>query len=268
MNNCILCNKIFKSGRALARHIYSTHNITSKEYYDTYLKKSNEGICKTCGKPSIYHGLSRGYSEYCCRKCTDSNSDKQNKTKQTFIKKYGVDSIFKINDVHKKGVKLAQSKNAKLKRNNTNLKRYGNVNPFGSTEIIRKITNTKSANGTRSSLESIFESALILHNINYVTDYIDDRYPFHCDFYLVDTDTFIEINNYWMHNNHIFDKTNINDLNTLNNWKDKSKTSIQYKRAVEVWQQDALKYKYAIDNNLNYIIFWTKEDINTFIQNL
>ena len=71
-----------------------------------------------------------------------------------------------------------------------------------------------------------------------------------------------------MHNNHIFDKTNINDLNILNNWKDKSKTSVQYKRAVEVWQQDALKYKYAIDNNLNYIIFWTKEDINTFIQNL
>lgn len=265
---CIICNKLYKSNRALAQHIRQTHHVTSKEYYDIYLKNPNEGNCMICGKPSIYNGLSAGYSEYCSRQCTDSSATKQNKTKMTFKSKYGTESIFKLKDVHDKGIIAAQSVEAKQKRNTTNLYKYDSINPFGSTDIIRKITKTKSLLGTRSSLEYSIEIALQEHHIKYITDYKDLRYPYHCDFYLPDTDTFIEINNWWMHNNHIYNENCVDDINTLNIWKNKAKSSIQYKRAVDIWQLDAQKYECAINNNLNYIILWNKDDINTFIQNL
>ena len=267
-NKCILCNKEYNSIRALAQHIYQAHHITSKDYYDKFLKKPGEGFCKMCGKQSIYKNLTKGYSDYCCRKCTDSSIEKQERTKSTFKDKYGVKSIFELEEVHTKGIIAAQSENAKYKRNNTNLNKYGVINPFSSTEIIRKITNTKSKKGSRSALEIKLELALKERDIKYITDYKEDRYPYHCDFYLPDSDLFIEIHNWWMHNNHIFDINNSKDIEILNDWKIKAKSSLQYKRAVDIWLLDSKKYNCALNNNLNYIILWNKHDINTFIQNL
>ena len=47
---CNICGKEFNA----ANHIKKIYNITSKEYYDTYIKQGNEGKCKICGKSTAF----------------------------------------------------------------------------------------------------------------------------------------------------------------------------------------------------------------------
>ena len=87
-----------------------------------------------------------------------------------------------------------------------------------------------------------------------LTNYKDEkRYPFRCDFYIVEDDLFIELNNHWTHGEHPFDKNNPKDLQKLAEWQEKAKTSKFYQKAIEVWTiRDPLKIKIAKENNLNY----------------
>ena len=66
---CAICGKICD----IKNHI-KEHNIKSKDYYDKYIKLSDEGICKTCGKLTPYRGLIGGYPQlYCSNKCKAQN---------------------------------------------------------------------------------------------------------------------------------------------------------------------------------------------------
>lgn len=51
------------------RHLKDEHNLTSKEYYDSYLKKPGEGICPICGKPTKYLKYTAGYNKFCSTDC-------------------------------------------------------------------------------------------------------------------------------------------------------------------------------------------------------
>lgn len=97
----------------------------------------------------------------------------------------------------------------------------------------------------------------------------DPRYPFHCDFYIIPTDTFIECNLYWMHGFHEFDKNNILDLQKLNKYKQKASTHPAYNYAIKVWTiSDPIKIKTAKQNNLNYIILWNEKELNQYAKKL
>ena len=93
-----------------------------------------------------------------------------------------------------------------------------------------------------------------------------EKYPFLCDFYLVDSDLYIELNIYWSHNDHYFDNSNKDDIKTLELWKQKAKEGHkQYQNAINVWtNKDLQKRQTAIDNNLNYVVVWTVEEIKEF----
>lgn len=67
---CHVCSKEFKSGKALNSHIVSAHAMGIKYYYDKYIKKSWEGYCKNCEKPTNFVRISFGYREFCCLKCS------------------------------------------------------------------------------------------------------------------------------------------------------------------------------------------------------
>ena len=100
---CLICNKEYKNNQALARHITTEHKITTKEYYDKYLKKDGEGICPICGKETPFLKLSKGYQKHCSCKCAQNNPKVNNfitnnpqknpeikeKTKHTMINRYG-----------------------------------------------------------------------------------------------------------------------------------------------------------------------------------
>ena len=46
-----------------------THGKTLKEYYDEFLKKPGDGICRYCGKPTGFDNLFRGYNPSCGGNC-------------------------------------------------------------------------------------------------------------------------------------------------------------------------------------------------------
>lgn len=59
MIECKICGKEFEKG-----HNWK-HHLTSKEYYDTYLKKDFDGKCCICGKDTIWHKQKFCYDKYC-----------------------------------------------------------------------------------------------------------------------------------------------------------------------------------------------------------
>ena len=85
----------------------------------------------------------------------------------------------------------------------------------------------------------------------------DARYPFNCDFYIISEDLFIEVNNWWHHGPHPLNPNNEEDINLLNEWKEKAKTSSQFQAAIYTWTvRDQLKIKTAKENNLNYKLIY------------
>ena len=182
------------------------------------------------------------------------------KAKQTCLERYGVDSYSKTKEYIQK-------------RNQTSIERYG-VDCYTKTEeyknlmrenydiIQKKIYQTKKKNNSFSSslIEKQFEAYLKENNINYITQYKSDVYPFNCDFYFPDNDLYLEINAHWTHGRHPFDSTNKDDLLVLEQWK--KKNTEFYDNAINTWTvRDVLKRETAKKNNLNYLeIFSSKLD--------
>ena len=391
MIKCVLCNHESSTYNGLGIHIKMTHHLSTKEYYDLFMKQPGEGICPVDGKETPFLKLSKGYQKHCCAKCaqlnlitrekiketnlerygeetplkldcvrektnesiwTDKIREKRKQTnlkrydveypsqskeikekikqtklerygvenynncekaKETNLERYGVEFIFQLNDVHEKGTQYAWSNDAREKREQTNLKKYGTKNVYQSNHAKEKSKQTKlerygnenynnnekykqtcierygidcalnthesrqkalqtmRKNGNRSSLETMLEQFFIDNNIKYEQEYdLDPRYPFHCDFYLPDSDTFIEINGFWTHGGHWFDEDNKDDRNILDTWIKKYKEGHeQYKSAIQVWTiKDPQKRNIAIKNKLNYVVLWTYNDIIDFINTL
>lgn len=173
MIKCKICNKNFENFVGLSGHISRGHKISIKEYYDSYIKNGNDGICEICGKETSFLGI-RGYLRYCCVKCAEANSETSVKRKSTNLKKYGYYSHAKSKDVQNKikqtmkerygaqyplqslqiknkmknslinkyGGYTLQSNELIKKVKNTNLKKYGVENPFQSEDIKLKIKET------------------------------------------------------------------------------------------------------------------------------
>ena len=50
------------------------HRMSSKDYYDKYIKQDGEGLCKRCGKPTKYGDFK--YRVFCSRKCSNITTAK------------------------------------------------------------------------------------------------------------------------------------------------------------------------------------------------
>ena len=129
MINCILCEISCSNYQVLSRHLSKHHDMTSKEYYDKYLKQPNESICPVCGKETAYRGLSNGYLTHCSSKCARLDPLVKNKTEQTNINRYGCKVYVKSKDFYDKTIK-------------TNNEKYGNDWFTGSTIGKNRIINT------------------------------------------------------------------------------------------------------------------------------
>lgn len=123
--------------------------------------------------------------------------------------------------------------------------------------ILKKQFVTKTNNSswnTSIKEENYYHELVNKYGVdNVIRQYRDeDRYPFYCDFYIPSEDLFIEIQGTWTHGGHLFDPSNPKDIETLGVWKEKSKTSTYYKKAIEVWTVfDPMKKKVSEENNLN-----------------
>lgn len=70
---CKICGEL----TVLSKHIRK-HNLTTKEYYDKYLKKDNEGICPVCNKETKFLGIEQGYAKFCSNKCHANDPESKN----------------------------------------------------------------------------------------------------------------------------------------------------------------------------------------------
>lgn len=143
---CEICgfecdSKIFSS------HLKHKHDITSKDYYDRYLKKENEGFCVVCGKPTKLIGF-RGYRKYCCRACSTQDSDVKEKAQQTIREHFGSEGL--------------KSSLVREKARKTSLEKYGTENPSQSDKVKEKVKKT---NLERYSVEYVFQSEMIKSKI-------------------------------------------------------------------------------------------------------
>ena len=111
--------------------------------------------CPVCGNITKFIGIKKGYNICCSCKC--SNKYKVQKTKEIFIKKYGVDNTSKIPEVVNK-------------RKLTCIQKYGVDNPSKCELIKQKIIDTNmSKYGCRytSQVQSVKDKIKSTFSINY-----------------------------------------------------------------------------------------------------
>ena len=169
------------------------------------------------------------------------------KIKQTHLKKYGVDNPSKSPEIRKK-------------MKHTCCERYGVEYPTQSKEIIEKIHETKLKNGTYSKSEPENKLYYLIYdeiNKDVKRQYTEDpRYPHACDFYLENTDCFIELQgDSFRHLREPYNGSNLPEK-----YIEKSKTSESYKNAIKTYTvSDPLKRMYASLYNLNYLEIWESD---------
>ena len=228
------------------KHIYCSHGCRMK-----YLHNQTDKVkyCEVC-KCEVKHIIGIG-----CIGCYNRSESHKQSIVNTIQTRYGEDYI---NSSQIPIIKDRIKANSQLK--------YGTDNPGNNRDARIKANMTMRGNGNGSSMEDRFELLLINHQISYKTQYKSELYPYFCDFYLDDLDLYIELNGYWSHGNHKFDKNNEDDLKILDNWKNKANNGHkQYNNAINVWTNtDLKKYECAKINNLNYLVLWNDDDINNF----
>lgn len=141
---CQICHhEIGNNARSLSNHLRTSHDkLSLKDYYDTYYKQPDEGVCKICGKPTKLKYVEKGYATTCSQKCSGAwlsmhpelVQARLAKTINTCMKKYGttngggtkaaLDKARQTN-LSKRGVEYAsQSQEVKDKKASTFLERY------------------------------------------------------------------------------------------------------------------------------------------------
>lgn len=207
--------------------------------------------CKCCGKPLDHYNIRKlkdGYKLFCSYKCMYNSSEWKTRVETGVEHGYGVKNYF-----------MSQKFMEDMKKNK---------------DIInQRRNNTKKKNKTfnKSKIEDeIYDILLKKYGSDDIKrQYTDKRYPFECDFYIVSLDLFIEFNGMWTHGTHAYCKDSINDINQLNTWNEKAKTSKFYQNAVYNWTiRDVKKRNIAHDNNLKFYEFWNKKDLVEFVKEL
>jgi hypothetical protein len=102
---CEICGKEFENYISLSRHL-RIHKITSKEYYDRFLKKEDEGICLVCGKETSFKNLREGYCKFCSNRCANLKENnpmfgKNGENHPRYGKHHSEETKKKMSDAHK-----------------------------------------------------------------------------------------------------------------------------------------------------------------------
>lgn len=162
---CSICGKKLKK-LGIGYHTVKLHNLKLQEYYDKYIRKPGEGICPVCGKETTYVDITVGYLKYCSNKCSNNDIEVIEKKNSTCLKNNGYEHPYQSPIIRSKIQK--------------NLK-YDNINFDSGWEIQYYIW-------------------LKDHNINFIYQpnpieyFIENKkHYYHPDFYLTDTNEYIEI---------------------------------------------------------------------------
>lgn len=250
--------------KSTVKALYGVDNVFCKETFDSFVdKKAIEQ-----GRIKRNQTMMERYGVLEPNQNVEIASKMQATLHNTIMDKYGTDNVMKIPDV---------AKSANNKRQETMRELYGASNSVQVPEIRNKIFKARINNGTVNSSfaeESLYELLIdyfgkddILRNA-----IVDNRYPYHVDFYIISRDMFIELNGDKCHYTHWFDANNVADRHVVESWKQnadeleaKTHKTSRYTKYIKTWTEtDVSKRMYAKNNQLNYLVFW---DGSTKMQN-
>ena len=110
------------------------------------------GVCPECGKRCGYINFFRGYSKYCCIKCSSNSKDVRDKTARTCTERFGSVSPLANPEIReagretmleKYGVEYAmRSDNIRDRAKHTNMEKYGAEYPSQNKDIREKVKRT------------------------------------------------------------------------------------------------------------------------------
>lgn len=251
---------------------------TKLEKYGDETYNNNEKTVKTCLKR---YGVKNG----------GGSKETIEKNEKYFLEKYGVTTPFKDPNVKEKikqtniekyGVENPhQNKIIKEKIEQTCLKRYGKKTYLQSDEFKknflkykkkRRETLKKHNKLTMSKAESYVLNLLKYYFSDVICQYYSDEYPFDCDFYIPEINTYIEYQGYYTHGGHPYNENNIEDIKELHKLIEKNNNHLNkdnnlYYIKIQIWtKQDVKKRNIAKQNNLNYIEFWSYEEVKNWLK--
>lgn len=276
----------------------------SVSYWGFTKDKSKAGFSKYCCDKCAKIGEKQTNIERYGYDHPWKNKEIREKIKNTCIEKYGYENPFSVPEFQEKlkntcnknyGVNYPlQNKKLQEKCKNTNIEKYGGIAPACSNNVKDKMKNTFNKKyGVNTPMElkefKVKQFVNMVNNGNYgqkiskkeqyiadelkkkypklIQQYYSDEYPFECDIYIPEINTYIEYNGYWTHGYHPYNENNIDDINLVNYWK--SKFTEKYASAINTFTiRDPYKRKIAKQNNLNYIEIWPSDNINEIIKNL
>ena len=197
------------------------------------------------------------------------------KSKQTKLEKYGSTNptafgseIFKQNMINHYGVdNPLKSEEIKEKIRTTNIERYGFDNPAKNEEIKQKIHDTLWENGGYTRAEDRCYNLLLEKYPEALRNYKSEKYPYRCDFYIPSLDLYIELNAFYMHGGHWYNKNDPKDIEQVEKWKEQNTEQSIY--AIHIWtESDLAKRERAIKNNLNYLVFWSEKEFLDWLKTI
>lgn len=295
--NRLLRSKRYNNIKTYIINRYNDFTTIKESIYRMFYHIEEIPKCPMCGKSTKFNlGYNDScYATYCSIHCANSdpkvykaqnatkiqkygNCVNLQKRKETNIKKYGVEECAQCKEILDKQIKTKilkyNSSNNSYKRWRTiksDKEKYENVRKkvidfMNSDEFKEKqyITKKKNKSFNSSKTEILSHELLKAKFPDTIHQYKSKLYPFYCDFYIPSLDLYIECNYHWTHGGHLFN-TKETDKDTLKNWE--SKKSKYYQRAIDTWSKlDILKYEIAKKNKLNYLIFYSLEELKQWLQ--
>ena len=209
-------------------------------------------------------------------------AEAKRKIKQTKLEKYGDENYVNTNKIKQTKLERYGDENYQNleKHKQTCLKHWG-VNWYTQSKehkerlpiINEKRRKTLKEHGilVYSKAESIIYNLLRKKFKKIICQYYSELYPFMCDFYIPEIDTYIEYQGYYTHGNHPFNTNDINDSNELNKLIDLDKNHKTPKKnlyyiKIKVWTEcDVKKRNIAKQNKINYIEFYNIDECKKWI---
>jgi len=217
---CLECREKFKTLTKLNNHIKKVHG--KKEYYDKWVKKENEELCKICKESTNFtdriSGKYSGYEMCCSKECREKY--RLIERSKTNMEKYGVRNVYQREDIKEKCRKTKLEKYGDEnftnmeKAKETCLKNYGVEWPLQNRDILEK--NQKSAKKLKQ-----FRNTSLWYQGSYELDFLEkyfNKYPdiergpsikykfkeknkiYHPDFYIPSLNLIVEIKSSWILN--------------------------------------------------------------------
>lgn len=252
-----LRNRCWKAKQTeTVRSKYGVSNVFEKEVFDKFV--TEDAVAK--GREQRTKTLVERYGVEHPNQNSEIAMRMQNTLRLTNMDRYGVPNPMQVSDI---------AKMANILRQESMLRQYGFKNSVEIESIRNRIFATRAKNNTlNASLpEDTLEDMLISHfgrNDIIRNTIIDDRYPYHVDFYVKSKDLFIELNGDTCHGGRWFNPESDDDLLQLEKWRSRmvdiekmSGKESRYRKYIKTWTEtDIEKRRIAKDNNLNYLVFW------------